>query len=174
MGALLGAGACAGGPTIPPVPKLPALGAPNEPSRADAPPTEVYTRVASGANACWFAQRGALAKSHILHAEAEPPSKGGAAEIYVHERDDVGPTPWGNKVFRVALTPAGEQTEIDVRNLKLPEPLAAQMRADVFQWAVGEKGCRAGEGGTGFNKEEPAPEPAKKPKATSKVKAKPM
>ena len=169
----LGVGGCAGGaPPLPPLPQLPALGAANEPTRADASSTEVYRRIAAGAVACWFSPQGALARTHMFHADADPAARGGIVEVYVHERDRTGPQPWGTKVFRIALAPVGEQTTIDVRNLKLPEPLAAQMRTDVFQWAVDGPSCKAGDGGTGFNIEEPAPPPKPKGKVRPKAKAK--
>ncbi len=113
-----------------------------EPSRVTGSPLVVYGLIASGAMNCWFAPAGQLKKTHIFHAVAESPVKGGAAEIAVHERDVAGGQTWGARVFKIVLKPAGEQTDIEVGSLKLPAPIANLMRDDVFDWAQGGKGCR--------------------------------
>ena len=154
LAALLGG--CAGSPL-----KAPTLGLPNDLTRVEGSPTEVYTRIAHGAVRCWFGTTGALAGTHIFHADADSPAKGGNAEIVIHEREAVAPKPWGRKVFRVALAAADAQTAIEVENIKLPDPLVAQMKADLFAWAAGRASCTAGEGGTGLRKEPPPPPPSK-------------
>ena len=121
---------------------LPQNPGPGEPSRIDGTPSTVYGLIASGASACWFAPTGQLKKTHVFYADADSPAKGGAAEIAVHERDAVSGRPWGLRVFKVQLKPSGEQSVIDVENIKMPEPMAGPMRADVFDWAQGGKGCR--------------------------------
>jgi hypothetical protein len=136
-----------------------------EPSRIDAVPSTVYGRIAAGANACWFAATGQLKKSHIFHADVEPPSKGGAVEVAVHERDLAGQKPWGPKAFKVVLQASGEQSTIGVENLKMPEAAAVLMRADVFGWAQGGKDCR-------LKPLDPPPAPAAKPVPKRKVKPK--
>ena len=123
------------------LPKLPTAVA-GEPGRVDGRSADVYGSIAGGALTCWFAANGQLKKSHIFYADADPQAKGGAVEIAVLERDMVGPKPWGAKAFKVALSQSGEQTTIEVDNLKMPETVAAQMRTDVFHWAQGGKDCR--------------------------------
>lgn len=114
------------------------------------PSAEVYSRIARGANGCWFGPRGRLAKSHILHADAAPSMNGGAVEIVVHERAVDQPKPWGYKAFRVVLTESagldgagGGPTSIAVENARIADAEAARMRAEVFQWASGTEGCKA-------------------------------
>src|SRR5262245_21761566 len=50
-------------------------------------PTSIYTLVARGIHACWFGAGGPLSNSHVFRAEAQSPTKGGQAEIMIHERD---------------------------------------------------------------------------------------
>jgi hypothetical protein len=50
-------------------------------------PTEVYSLIARGALGCWFAANGPLKATHVFHADAAPPSRGGRAEILLYERD---------------------------------------------------------------------------------------
>lgn len=139
-----------------------------EPNQFDGSTTEIYGRIAAGAMRCWFAVNGQLKKSHIFHADAAPIAKGGAVEVNVLERDLVGPKPWGPKAFRITLSPASEQTTIAVENLKMPDAIAAQMRADVFQWGQGGTECKLKP--IEPPSPPPAPEPAKK-KIKAKVKA---
>jgi hypothetical protein len=136
-----------------------------EPSRIDASPPHVYGLIARGAMSCWFAATGQLKKSHIFHADVDPPTAGGAVEIAVHERDNTGPNAWGARVFKVALKLSGEQTIIDVENIKMPEAVAVPMRADVFHWAQGGRDCKL----KPIEVAAAPPEPAK-PKAKLKVK----
>lgn len=121
---------------------LPQNIAPGEPSRVAGSPSTVYELIAAGANTCWFSPTGQLKKTHIFHADAESPAKGGAVDIAIQEHDVANAKPWGVRAFRIALKASDEQTVIEVENLKLPEPTAAQMRADVFNWAQGGKGCQ--------------------------------
>jgi hypothetical protein len=125
---------------------LPTLGPAGEASRVAIPVEEAYARIARGAHACWFAASGPLKRSHVFHAEVDPPSRGGAADIGVLERDTAQPSPWGRRVFRIGLTAVDGNTAIEVANLALPDALAARMRSEVFQWLDGNSGCRAGEG----------------------------
>src|SRR5262245_39113927 len=64
-------------------------------------PTEVYERIARGALACWFGASGPLKANYIYHAEAEPPGKGGKAEIVIHERDRISDNPKGPRAYRI-------------------------------------------------------------------------
>jgi hypothetical protein len=110
-------------------------------------PTEVYSRVARGAMACWFGNSGPLKTSYVYHAEAEPAGQGGKAEILIHERDRTKDTQKGEKAFRIAIAKDGEATSLAVENVRLPEPLAKSMEADVRRWGAGSIGCAAGDKG---------------------------
>jgi hypothetical protein len=150
--------ACTGGPS--PLPKLPGAapmsGLPQlpigsiglEPGSVQAGSTEVYARIARGANACWFGTRGRLAKSHVFFADADPSASGGKVEIIVHERALDQPRPWGFKAFRIVLSEtqafdgsSGGNTSIEVENVRMPDDEAALMRREVLQWATGVEGC---------------------------------
>lgn len=144
---------------------------PSEASQLPLPSAEVYSRIARGANACWFGPRGRLGRTHILHADAAPSMNGGAVEIVVHERASDQPKPWGYKAYRVQLveragldgTPGGGGTSIAVENSRMPDPEAVRMRAEVFQWAAGTEGCR---GDPALDQQQPAakaPEPPPAP-----------
>jgi hypothetical protein len=136
---LLGAAAlltgCGGAPS------LPALQLPPQSTTLQIGTTEAYTRIAQAAMSCWFGPRGRLTNSYVFHADANPPSRGGAAEIVIHERAFDQPKPLGYKAFRIALTKGSDFTNIEIENLRMPEPLAEPMRAEVLAWARGSKGC---------------------------------
>lgn len=104
-------------------------------------PTEVYSRVARGAMACWFGAAGPLKTGYVYHAAAQPAGKGGKAEIVIHERDQQSDNPKGLRAFRVQITPKGETANVAVENLKLEGPLAVSMEKDVRRWAGGAIGC---------------------------------
>jgi hypothetical protein len=110
-------------------------------------PTEVYSRVARGAMACWFGTAGPLKADYVYHAEAEPAGLGGKAEILIHERDRTKDTQKGEKAFRIGIAKDGEATSLVVENVKLPEPLAKSMEAHVRRWGSGSIGCAAGDKG---------------------------
>lgn len=139
---------------------------PGEPNRVMGATGDIYAAIASGANSCWFAVNGQIKKSHIFHADANPPTGGGAVEIAVLERDLTGPKPWGAKAFKVALAQSGDQTVLEVENLKMPEAIATTMRADVFHWAQGGRECK-------LKPHEPPAPPAATQKPKVKGKAKP-
>jgi hypothetical protein len=103
--------------------------------------TEVYTRVARGALTCWFGASGPLKGPYIYHADAEPPSKGGRAEIVIRTRDKDAADPRSLKAFRVGIQPGGAGTQIEVENVKITEPLATRLKADVERWAADQEGC---------------------------------
>jgi hypothetical protein len=113
-----------------------------EPGRVSGPPSEIYRLIASGSARCWFAPRSPLKTTHIFHADAEPPAKGGAVEVAVLVRDLAAPKPWGPRAFRVMLTADGDYTAINVQNLSMDAEVAAQMRADVFHWAQDGRQCK--------------------------------
>lgn len=104
-------------------------------------PTEVYTRVARGALTCWFGASGPLKGPYIYHADADPPSKGGKAEIDVRTRDFTAADPRSLKAFHVGIEAGGEGTRVDIENVKIPEPLATRLTADVHRWAANQEGC---------------------------------
>ena len=124
------------------LPDLPSMSSLTKGARLPAgSPTDVYTRVARGALTCWFGASGPLKGPYIYHAEAEPPSKGGRAEIVVRTRDLTAADPRSLKAFRVGIEAGGEGTKVDVENVKIPEPLATRLTADVHRWAADEEGC---------------------------------
>lgn len=153
-GALLVTG-CSGvnPPSLPSIPQLPG-------TVTEAPivgsPTEVYERVARGALACWFGTAGPLKIGYVYHAEADPPGKGGRAEIVIHERDRQSDNPKGLRAYRIVITPEGEGTTLMTENLKLPEAPASAMEADARRWAAGALGCAEAERG-GWSQNDPAP-----------------
>ena len=154
------AGGCSG-TTIPSLPALPQITGTVSQAPIVGAPTEVYARVARGAMACWFGTAGPLKANYVYHAEAEPASQGGKAEIVIHERDRKSDNPRGLRAYRIAITPDGEASTLAVENLKLPEPLAKSMEADVRRWGWGAIGCSEAEGGWSPNKPAPPPEPKK-------------
>jgi len=125
-------------------------------------PTEVYSRVARGAMACWFGTSGPLKANYVYHAEAEPAGQGGKAEILIHERDRSKDTQKGDKAFRVGIAKDGEGTALAVENMKLPDAMAKSMEADVRRWGAGSIGCAAGD--KGWELRPPEAEDAAKPK----------
>lgn len=154
--------ACSGGPPLPSLPaasQLAELGklSPRLPRLMSESPViavnsaETYSRVARGANRCWFGGTGRIATTHIFHADAAPSMNGGAVEIVVHERAVDQPKPWGFKAFRVTVTevvgldgtPGGGGASLGVENLRMGEAEAARMRAEVFQWASGTDDCKS-------------------------------
>lgn len=106
--------------------------------------TEVYARVARGANQCWFGADGPLKKDYVYHADADAPSRGGKAEIVLHERDRSKPNPRGPKAYRIKIDPVGDAATLQTENLKLPDKLATALNNDIGRWSKGEQGC-AGE-----------------------------
>lgn len=105
--------------------------------------TSVYIRIARGANTCWFGSRGTLDRTYILHARAEPESKGGMAEILIHERFEQNQR--GLKAFSVTIAPKSEGAAVAAQNLKMPPETGKQLTADAYRWAKGNVGCKEGE-----------------------------
>ena len=127
-------------PAMPSLPTVASIGAGPE-ERPVGSATELYARVARGAVACWFGPAGQLKKDYIYHAEADAPSRGGKAEIVVHQRDPAQPNPRGAKAFKVNINPLGETATVQTENLKMPERIGAAMAADVGRWSKGDQGC---------------------------------
>jgi hypothetical protein len=107
-------------------------------------PTELYTRIARGAMECWFAAKGPLKGRYVYHADADPASQGGKAEIVIHAIDPTSPNPRGLRAFRISIIPSGEKAKLEIENLKLPEGLAASMTGDIHRWAAAGVGCDDG------------------------------
>jgi len=104
-------------------------------------PTEVYEQVARGVLRCWFGRSGPLKADYIYHADAEPPGKGGKAEIVIHERDRTSDNQKGVRAYRISIASEAAQTSLTTENLKLSEAQAAAMDADARRWAAGSNGC---------------------------------
>jgi hypothetical protein len=101
-------------------------------------------RIARGALTCWFGASGPLKGTYIYHADANPPSKGGSAEIEIHVKDPQAADPRSQRAFRISIKPVDANTELEVENLKVPEPLASRMKADVNRWSADVEGCGEG------------------------------
>lgn len=119
------------------LPKVP----PGNSTAAEGSATEAYTRIGRGALTCWFGASGPLKGLYIYHADAEPPSKGGKAEIVVRTLDKTATDPRSLRAFAVDILPTPEGTRVDVENLKVEPALAERLRADVFRWSANEEGC---------------------------------
>lgn len=130
-------------------------------------PTEIYTRIARGMTVCWLGSHGQLKGSHILHAEAAPPSRGGRAEIVIHERDTTTPNPRGNRAFRVLITPSAETAVVESENARFPLETGQRMSADVRRWGRGDLSCSDMAHTKGWEAQPATPEPSPpaKPKA---------
>ncbi|HKZ95879.1 MAG TPA: hypothetical protein VJ045_02745 [Hyphomicrobiaceae bacterium] len=113
----------------------------SEPSRVTGSPIELYTRIARGAVTCWFGSSGPLKGTYVYHAEADPPSKGGRAEIVIHTKDPAVEDPRSLRAFHVAITPDSDAARLEVENHTIAEPLATRMKGDVSRWAAKEEGC---------------------------------
>jgi hypothetical protein len=123
---------------------------------------------------CWFGRSGPLKKDYIYHAEADAPSRGGKAEIVVHERDPTQPNPRGAKAYRINIEPAGEgSASVRAENLKMPAAFAAAMAEDVGRWSKGDQGCAGTSTAAGWGPQPEAPAEASPPKPAKKSKVKP-
>lgn len=160
---VLGAATCAGGCSgnVPSLPNVADLTGNISQAPIVGSPTEVYERIARGALACWFGSSGPLKTNYVYHAEAEPPGKGGKAEIVIHERDRMSANPKGVRAYRIAIAPDGGTTTLLFENLKMPDPMAKSMEADARRWSAGAIGCTDMQSG-GWSESTPAPpSPAK-------------
>lgn len=164
--------------TLPKLAELPAVASITGPAEREpeGSATELYTRIARGAVGCWFGGSGPLKKDYIYHAEADAPSRGGKAEIVVHVRDPSQPNPRGAKAYRIKIDPKDEgSATITTENLKMSEPVAAAMAADVGRWSRGDQGCEGASTAVGWSSGAAAPprtDPGtSKPKSKSTAKA---
>jgi hypothetical protein len=113
---------------------------------ADAPrpvgaPTEIYTRVGRGILTCWFSPSGPLKPAYIYNADAQPPSKGGASVISIHQRDREATDPRSIRAWKLAIIPDPEGTKVEIENYKLPPEIAEPLARDARRWAAGEENC---------------------------------
>ena len=104
-------------------------------------PTDVYALVARGALMCWFGAEGFLKPTYVFHAEAEPPAKGGAAEMVLHERDETLRDKRGARAFRVSFTGLPEGTRVAIATPRMEQQLGSLMARDVTVWAKGGSDC---------------------------------
>lgn len=105
-------------------------------------PTEVYTRIARGVLTCWFGADGPLKSRYIYHAEAAPAHQGGNSEIKIMTRDHEAEDPRALRAYKIAIAPSeGGSTRVEVENVRLAEPLAVRLEADVNRWSAAEEGC---------------------------------
>ena len=113
-------------------------------------PIDLYSKIARGALTCWFGSQGSLKKAHIFHAEAAPEHSGGAVEIVIHERDQGAPSPRSLRTYRITIATSGEGSRMLAENLKMPDAIAKDMRADLARWSTGNATCSGvGTGGWG-------------------------
>ncbi len=141
---------------------MPKLELPKGIGRPVGTPTEVYTRVARGALLCWFGGNGALKGKYIYHADAEPPSRGGKAEIGIHVLDRGAPTPRGQRVYQISIVPEGDGAAMTVENWRLPDAQARQMQYDAHRWAASTDDVACADDATseGWKAAAPAAQPA--------------
>ncbi len=148
-------------PSLPALPALPTL--PAADSDPIGSPTEIYTRIARGATLCWFGTHGTLKGTYIFSADAEPPSKGGRAEIVIHERDPTMPNPRGNRAFRIQILPSGDNAKLEVENIRFPIDTGQAMTADVRRWARNDLTCAGAPQIKGWDAESKRPEASPPP-----------
>jgi hypothetical protein len=104
-------------------------------------PTDVYALVARGALRCWFGADGPLRPTHVFHAEAESPAKGGAAEMVLHERDETMRDKRGARAFLVSFAGAPAGVRVGVTMPRMEQQLAQLMVKDVAAWTKGGTDC---------------------------------
>ena len=104
-------------------------------------PTSVFAQVAQGMLGCWFGS-GPLKASHVYRAEAEPPTKGGEAEIVIHERDLTLRDQRGTRAYKVMFAGEGSGVRVTIMPLKIEAKLAEAMARDVETWA--KEGAKEG------------------------------
>ncbi len=104
--------------------------------------TDIYSEIARGAMGCWFAVGGPLKKDYIFHATADAPSRGGKAEVVIHERDPTQPNPRGPKAYVIEIQPTGEASaSVTAENRKMSDAFATAMTDDISRWSKGQEGC---------------------------------
>jgi hypothetical protein len=139
--------------------------------------TDIYSEIARGAMGCWFAVGGPLKKDYIFHATADAPSRGGKAEVVIHQRDPTQPNPRGPKAYVIEIQPTGEASaSVTAENRKMPDAFAAAMTDDISRWSKGQEGCIGVSTAAGWAPAPPettaAAAPAAKKSKTQKAKLK--
>ena len=129
--------AAAATPGTPPTPTEASLSVPGT-------PTGVFAQVAQGVLGCWFGGDGPLKASHVYRAEADPPAKGGEAEILIHERDLSLRDQRGTRAYKVMFADEGGGVRVTIMPLKMEAKLAVAMARDVETWS--KEGVRPGAG----------------------------
>ena len=104
--------------------------------------TTLYTLVARGIHACWFGAGGPLSNTHVFRAEAQSPTKGGQAEIVIHERDVALADQRGPQALRITFENNGGVVRVATKVLKVPPGYGEAMTRDVEAWAKGAGGCQ--------------------------------
>jgi hypothetical protein len=146
LAALAGGCSANGMPTLqsllPPPPdtsSLAAAAAPSVPTETSlsvpGTPTGVFAQVAQGVLGCWFGGSGPLKVSHVYRAEAEPPAKGGEAEIVIHERDLSLRDQRGTRAYKITFLGEGPGVRVTTMPLKMEAKLATAMARDVETWS---------------------------------------
>ena len=107
-------------------------------------PTTIFAQVAQGALGCWLGAGGPLKASHVYRAEADPPAKGGEAEIVIHERDLSLRDQRGTRAYKITFAGEGSGVRVTVMPLKIEPKLAEAMARDVGTWA--KDGVKVGSG----------------------------
>lgn len=105
-------------------------------------PTGVFADVARGALGCWFAADGPLKASHVYRAEAQPPAKGGDAQIVIHERDDSMRDLRGLRAYRITFSAELTSVRVTMTALRFEAKIAQAMARDVESWAKGGQSCQ--------------------------------
>ncbi|MDX2201895.1 MAG: hypothetical protein NW223_04040 [Hyphomicrobiaceae bacterium] len=123
------------------IPKAVDAGTPDATYFVSASPTDAYAAVAQGALNCWFGANGPMKRSHVFHADANPPANGGGAEIVLLEKNATLTEMKGARAFRVAFVPSGAGTQVAVTRLKVDEAVGGALGRDVETWARGQTGC---------------------------------
>lgn len=109
---------------------------------ADGTPTGIFAEVARGVLGCWFAADGPLKASHVYRAEAQPPAKGGDAEIVIHVRDASVRDLRGPRAYRISFAAELSSVRVTMTALKFEPKLAQAMAKDVESWSKGREGCQ--------------------------------
>ena len=130
--------------------------------------TDIYSRVARGALTCWLGANGPLRKTHMFHASADPPAKGGKSKIVIFELRKGGKQKRGARAFVVSIVPDGATANVGTENVRMPPKIGAKMRRDVYRWSAAQLGCLKGGVVSGWNVESNAK--SKKNKKKSKKK----
>jgi hypothetical protein len=121
---------------------------PHQPQEASAlvsgTPTGVFADVARGALGCWFAADGPLKATHVYRAEAQPPAKGGDAEIVIHERDAAVRDLRGPRAYRISFAAELSSVRVTMLSTRFEPKLTQAMTKDVESWAKGGGGCEMG------------------------------